>query len=191
MEPSELLQHLVAKFDELGIDYLVTGSMATITFGEPRFTLDIDVVARIEPSQIDAICGVFPAPDFYVSRQAVSDAVRDHRQFNVIHPSSGLKIGIIVAGDDEFNRSRFRRGGDVPVPGGTFARFAAPEDVILRKIQYYQEGQSDKHVRDIIGVFRISGDRIDRGYLNEWAHRLNVSDTWKSIESMLPPGCES
>ena len=191
MEPSELLQHLVAKFDDLGIDYLVTGSMATITFGEPRFTLDIDVVARIEASQIDAVCAAFPAPGFYLSRQAISDAVRNHSQFNVIHPSSGLKIDVIVADDDEFNRSRFRRGIDVPMPGGTSARFATPEDVILRKLQYYQEGRSEKHVRDIIGVFRISGARIERGYLTEWARKLDVFDTWKSIESMLPPDCES
>ena len=44
MELAELLHRVTASLEALDIPYLVTGSMATIAYGEPRFTRDIDVV---------------------------------------------------------------------------------------------------------------------------------------------------
>src|SRR5438270_214895 len=38
MEPSELLRRFVAALDELEIPYRVVGSVASMTYGEPRFT---------------------------------------------------------------------------------------------------------------------------------------------------------
>ena len=45
MEPSDLLRLAAGTLERLGIQYLVTGSMASIAYGEPRFTNDIDIVA--------------------------------------------------------------------------------------------------------------------------------------------------
>ncbi len=47
MEPSEILRWLAEALERLQIPYLVTGSMATIAYGEPRFTNDIDVVVAL------------------------------------------------------------------------------------------------------------------------------------------------
>jgi hypothetical protein len=46
MRPSELLRHLVVALERMQVDYLITGSTATIYYGEPRFSNDIDVVVR-------------------------------------------------------------------------------------------------------------------------------------------------
>ena len=92
MEPSELLTLLSRKLDELDIGYLVTGSMATIAYGEPRFTNDIDVVISLRLEDVTRFCEAFPMPEFYVSQDAVKVAVRDRRQFIIIHPASGLKV---------------------------------------------------------------------------------------------------
>lgn len=181
MEPSDLLTLLSRKLDELGIGYLVTGSMATIAYGEPRFTNDIDVVISLRPEDITRFCESFPMPEFYVSQDAVKDAVRDRRQFNIIHPASGLKVDGIIPKDDDFERSRQQRGVRLPIVEGVEVMFASAEDVIIRKMQYFQEGGSDKHLRDIAGVLKIQGDRIDRQYIAEWADRLAVRDVWELI----------
>lgn len=97
MEPSDLLAMLSRKLEELGIRYLVTGSMATIAYGEPRFTNDIDVVISLRLEDVPRFCEAFPMPEFYVSQEAVKAAVRERRQFNIIHPASGLKIDGIIA----------------------------------------------------------------------------------------------
>lgn len=46
---------------------------------------------------------------------------------------------------------------------------------------YYREGQSDKHLRDIAGMLKVSGDIIDRDYVTKWAQELDVLDIWQAI----------
>ena len=62
---------------------------------------------------------------------------------------------------------------------------ARPEDLILSKMLYYQEGGSEKHLRDITGMFKVSGDQIDRAYIRDWADRLGLLDIWLAIEKRL------
>ena len=113
------------------------------------------------------------------------EAIRERRQFNIIHFASGLKIDVIIPTADDFGCSRRARARDVTVRPGWQARFASPEDVILRKLQYYQMGGSEKHVRDIAGVFRIQGSRIDLAYLDEWATLLGVADIWQEFRERM------
>jgi hypothetical protein len=67
-------------------------------------------------------------------------------------------------------------------------RFASPEDVIVSKLEFYQEGGSDKHLRDIAGVLQIQGDKIDRGYIAEWAGRLGVAEIWELVVTRVDKG---
>ncbi|MCH8923080.1 MAG: hypothetical protein IIA67_08040 [Planctomycetes bacterium] len=183
MDSHELLAYAADQLQRLGVPYLITGSMATITYGEARFTNDVDIVADFELTHVDALLAAFPDPDYYCSRAAVEEAIRRRSQFNVIHPTSGLKIDFMIPADDEFNRSRLRRGRDIVVDdAGHQARFASPEDTILKKLQYYREGGSEKHVRDIKGVLMIQGDAIDFGYLEAWAESLGVIDLLRRIQ---------
>lgn len=166
MEQSELLQYTVGVLDRIGLRYFVTGSMATIFFGEPRFTNDIDIVVDLPTSRIAELCAAFPAPDFYLSEDAVHRAVSRRGQFNIIHPASGLKVDIMVPADSPFNRSRFSRTKRFKPAPDFDATFSSAEDVILKKMESYRE---------------ISGDALDRGYIAEWAARMGTSDIWQEI----------
>ncbi len=181
MEQSELLRYCTKVLEQFGLRYFVTGSVATIFYGEPRFTNDIDIVVDLPPGGIADFCGAFPTADFYVSEESIRRAVSKKGQFNVIHPSSGLKIDIMVPSEDAFNRSRFSRVRRLhPAPDYDVV-FASPEDVILKKLEYYREGGSEKHLRDIAGVLKISGAEIDFSYIDEWALRLGLSDVWGKL----------
>jgi hypothetical protein len=181
MDPSELLRFVTGTLEELELRYLVTGSTATIFFGEPRFTNDIDIVLDLPSARISDLCAAFPSEDFYLSEESVRRAVTRGSQFNLIHPKSGLKIDFIVAPDTPFNRSRVARARRL-TPGPDFqVTFASPEDVILKKMEYYREGHSDKHLRDIAGVFRVSGDRIDRVYMEGWIAKLGLEEVWQEV----------
>ena len=187
MDPSELLQRLARILTDLGIPYLVTGSMATIAYGEPRFTNDIDVVIRFFEHQVDGLCEAFPSDEFYISRESVREALQHRFQFNILHPGSGLKIDVIVADDSDFNLSRFARARPLPTAPATTVSFASPEDVIIKKLEFYKEGGADKHLRDIAGVLAVMSDQIDRAYIERWARRLGLSDEWKIVTSDSPP----
>jgi hypothetical protein len=185
MEQSELLKYLAKNLDDLHIPYLLTGSIATIAYGEPRFTNDIDVVVAMTTGQIPGFCGAFQAPEFYCPPEVVEQAVRQQFQFNILHPESGLKIDVIVAGDSEFDRSRLGRGMRLPAGVGFEATFAAPEDVILKKLQYFREGGSEKHLRDIVGVIKVQRDSINSVYLADWVARLELVSEWQLIVDRL------
>jgi hypothetical protein len=181
MEPSELLRRFVEVLDRLGIRYLVAGSMATTIYGEPRFTNDIDVVVDLRPEQVDSFCLSFPPTDFYCYREAVVDAIRQRSQFNIIHFESGIKIDVFIPDESEFSRTQLGRGVQTRLGSGFEVRFAAPEDVILKKLEYFKEGGSEKHIRDIAGVLKVQAERIDRQYIADWATRLGLGDTWRDV----------
>lgn len=183
MEQDELLRRVVETLERLRLPYLVTGSMATILYGEPRFTNDVDVVVQLPLAAVDALLEAFPAPEFYLDDEQIRSAIARQRQFNVIHPASGLKVDFIVPTMDAFDRSRFSRARRVTLGTGQESKFAAPEDVILKKLQYYAEGGSDKHLRDISGILRISPGEVDRDYVADWARRLGVLEIWEAILS--------
>ena len=130
----------------------------------------------------------FPHTDFYVSEPAVREAVASFGKFNIIHPESGLKVDVVIAKSSEFDRTRLRRRIRAH-PGGTDfeAYFASPEDVILKKMEYYCEGGSDKHLRDIAGILKIRGPEIDRSYISAWAQRIGVSEIWELISTQVGP----
>ena len=49
------------------------------------------------------------------------------------------------------------------------------------KLVYYREGGSDKHLRDIAGVLKLSGDLVDRQYVARFAAQLGVADIWQDV----------
>ncbi|MFQ5492172.1 MAG: hypothetical protein ACE5GE_15760 [Phycisphaerae bacterium] len=181
MEPSELLRYVVGVLESLNLPYLITGSTATIAYGEPRLTNDIDIVVRHSPQEVTDFCRAFPSPEYYLSPDAAKEAVAQGGQFNIIHPTSGLRIDVMIARDTPFDRSRFSRSKRIKPTPEFEAAFASVEDVILKKIEYYREGGSEKHLRDITGVLRVSGQQIDHAYISDWASRLGLEAVWRAI----------
>ena len=181
MDQSDLLRYVASVLEKLGLRYFVTGSVVAIFFGEPRFTNDIDIVVDLKPERIQEFCSEFPQTDFYLSEEAVRRAVRQHSQFNIIHPASGLKVDVMIPSASPFNSSRFSRTTRIKPAPDYDAVFSSPEDVILKKMEYYREGGSDKHLRDIAGILKISADLIDRTYIADWAARLELSEIWDDV----------
>ena len=185
MELYDLLARVIEAFDGPQIPYLVTGSIASMAYGEPRLTNDINIVAGILEANIPGLLSAFPKEEFYLSEEAVRDAVRRRDQFNIIHPASGLKVDVMIRKDTAFDRSRFSRAQTIR-PVGTYpAIFASPEDVIIKKMEYYREGGSEKHLRDIASMLRIGAADIDKAYVDEWAARLGLIPIWDAIKQRL------
>ena len=185
MELYDLLARVVEVFERIQIPYLVTGSIASMAYGEPRLTNDIDVVAGILEAHIPELLAAFPEEEFYISEEAVRDAVLRRDQFNIIHPASGLKVDVMIRKDTAFDRSRFSRA-QIIRPVETYrAAFASPEDVIIKKMEYYREGGSEKHLRDIASMLRISAVDIDKTYVEEWADRLGLIPIWEAVKQRL------
>lgn len=177
---ADLLRLLVTRLEGARIRYALGGSIASMAYGEPRATLDIDVVVKLDPVQVDELLRLFPSPEFYASRERVMAVAEEGGSFNVIHPGSGMKIDFFVASDPIEERQIVRRIHKEVLPG-LMAHFSPPEELILKKLQYLRDGGSEKHLRDVQAMLEISPETIDRSLLAELVDRFGLSDEWRRV----------
>lgn len=186
MPEPELSLLFVRPLNRLGICYVVSGSVAAILYGEPRLTNDVDFVAFFQEADIARLPQVFPSPDFYVPPAAViaAEIARPEKgQFNVIHTDTGFKADFYTAGSDELNAWALRHSRRLEYRNEPII-VAPPEYVIVRKLEYFREGGSDKHLRDIRAMLAVSGDQMDREALADWIHRRQLETEWKKASAV-------
>jgi hypothetical protein len=188
VEQTDVLRFVVRVLEDRQIRYALVGSYGSIAYGEYRMTQDIDVLAEISASQVEGLCSCFPPPEWYVNRIAAAEAVRQRRQFNVIHIPSGNELDFMLPGDSDWSRQELDRRQLVALLPDQAVYTAHPEDIILGKLRYYREGASDKHLRDISGILDVSGEQIDRKRVSEWAHRLGLDDLWREVLGRVDQG---
>ena len=187
--PIELAVTFTGTLERLGIQYLVGGSLASSVHGEPRSTNDIDVVAELAPMHIGPFIDAV-SPEYYVSEDAVREAVASGTSFNIIHLAGAMKVDVFVAGNDPFNaeRLRHRERVRVSVNPPSFIYVDSAEHSVLRKLEWYRRGGevSERQMRDVVAILRIQGSRLDRSRLETWADRLRISDlllrAWAAAE---------
>ncbi len=181
MPEPELSLLFVRPLNQIGVRYLVSGSVAAILYGEPRLTLDVDFVVFLRDQDIHRLPEVFPAPEFYVPPTEIiaSEVARPQKgHFNVIHADTGFKADFYTAGRDELHGWAFRNVRRMQFRGEPVA-VAPPEYVIVRKLEYFRAGGSDKHLRDIRAMLHVSGDQLDRVALHDWVVRRGVTVEWQ------------
>ena len=183
MEQSDLLRLAIDTLEQQRIPYAIVGSFASGAWGESRFTQDIDILVELKPSQVSPLCRAFADADCYVSEAAALQAVEERRQFNVIHPASANKIDFMIAGHAPWATAQMQRRRRIALFPDREADFSAPEDVILGKLVYYREGESEKHLRDIAGILKISGARLDWKYVENFSDQLGVADIWQMVRN--------
>lgn len=185
MKQSELLAYAIEKLELLDIRYFLVGSLASSTYGEGRLTNDIDIVVDLRASEVEPLCNMFPAPVYYVSLAAAHEAVSQRGQFNVIQPRAGQKIDFMIARADLWGREQVTRRQKEWIFPGVQGYVASPEDVIIGKLIYYQEGEHEKHLRDIASMMRLHAVDIDEDYINRWAKQLELEPVWQAILTRL------
>ncbi len=187
MSVYELLGPVVDILDRLNISYFVTGSVVSFEYGRPRTTHVIDIVIQLHEQDVQAFVAAFPSDRYYIDAMAVEQAVKDRSMFNVIDSTTAMKVDFVLP-RDSYDRRRFQRAQPRTTAEEVTANFASPEDVILMKLRYYQEGGSDKHLSDIAMMIRVSRPTLDWQYLDEWAYVLDVVDLWRQVRNTAERG---
>jgi hypothetical protein len=181
MPQQELLKRVAGLLDGLGIDYLVSGSIASSYYGEPRATHDLDLVVTLHQEDIDALTAAFRSPEFFLSRAAIEEAVQHRSMFNIIAVDGADKIDFWLLKDEPFDQSRFARRRRVRLFDADIM-IASPEDMIVMKLRWsHMSGGSLKQRNDIRGIRETQTGRLDWDYIEHWAEKLGVVDELRKI----------
>ena len=176
MAEPDLIGLFVEPLESIGISYMVTGGVASVIYGDPRLTRDVDLVMELEAAEVAGLIGTFEGPGYYVPpeealREEVGRAEGGH--FNVIHRETALRADVYLAGNDPLIAWGLDRRVRLRIGAGEI--WVAPiEYVILRKLEYFEMSGSDRHLRDVAMMLRISGETIDSEVLLEWCDRLGI-----------------
>jgi hypothetical protein len=164
---------------------MVTGSIAAIVYGEPRLTHDLDLVIELRDPDIPCLANAFGGDEFYCPpRDVISiEATREHRgHINILHIPSGFKADFYLAGRDPLHAWAFQRARELRFLGETI-RVAPPEYVIVRKLEFFREGGSEKHLRDIRLMLKMSGDVFDHAELGRLISARGLNETWSKVSA--------
>lgn len=182
----ELIDTFIRPLITTGLPYAVTGSVAAMAYGEPRLTNDIDLVLEIKSKDIPRLTDAFPEEDFYLppSEVIATEIVRGARgHLNIISQHSLLKADVYLVSGDPLHRwamehIRMLEIEDLPVA------FTPPEYLIIRKLEFFREGSSQKHLRDIASILNESSEMIDQTFLSHHLTALNLTAEYQLAQAL-------
>lgn len=186
VRPTDLVSLFAPAFDAAGVQWMVVGGVASIVYGEPRLTQDIDIVASFQPVQAERLADQFPVSEFYcpppevIAKEATRDAFG---HFNLLHLETDARADVYLAGQDPLSHRGLETRKTVDLVGRRVP-IAAPEYVILHKLRFRLQGASERHLRDIRGMLRVLGETIDRAALERDAAAFGLTAAWKEMESL-------
>lgn len=169
------------KFNELGIPYMVSGSVAAIFYGEPRMTNDVDIIAFMKREDLQKMEEAFPLEEFYCPPTSVVQMEWEREQrghFNLIHHETGFKADIYTSGRDALHTWGLAHARRIEIDAEAIT-LAPPEYVIVRKLQFYREGRSQKHLRDVGRMLIGLGELWGRETLESMIEAQHLSREWQ------------
>jgi hypothetical protein len=169
MNQIDIVRDISHRFEQAGIPYMLTGSMAMNYYGRPRMTRDVDVVIAITPEDVDRVAALF-RPDYYVSEQSIRESLAHESIFNLIHQDSVIKVDCIIRKNSEYRRTEFERRQRISILD--FITFiVSKEDLMLSKLSWAKDSHSEIQLSDVKNLLATGYDAI---YLQRWTRELGL-----------------
>jgi hypothetical protein len=179
MSLTAFFRRVIEILDEVGVPYMLTGSLASAYYAIPRATQDLDVVIATEEVGVDRIVERLQNAGWYVDRDAALEAQRTLGQFNAIDPSSGWKVDFIIRKDRAYSRIEFDRRERVPLLDLEVS-IASLEDVLIAKLEWSRLGDSALQRQDVLQLLERAWNRLDRDYVEKWVAELGLRSEWEN-----------
>ena len=190
--PITALQVVADAFKTLGVEFYIGGSIASAYHGEPRSTIDVDLVADLPASEASRLVHLL-GEEFYADSGMMIQAITSRTSFNLIHLPTMYKIDVFIPKQRPFDKNVRQRVVEAMAFEGDDRTYniASVEDTVLSKLEWYRAGgeMSDRQWRDVVGVMQVQLHLLDQTYLDKWAADLAVSDllqrAWTEARTLM------
>ncbi len=179
----DFVRQVIAAVEAAGVTYLIGGAVAAWAWGEPRATLDLDLVVNIPLEGVGQLSKELKKRDMLVPEEIILNNILEDRAdlpINAIHMHSGYKADLYPLREgDELRASALDRRQKVDL-GGPFGEvyLHSPEDLIIYKLWFYSISQQTKHIRDITSIVMTLGDELDFNYIEDWVNKKGLASIW-------------
>jgi hypothetical protein len=171
MNEIDIVRDVSRKFEQAGVPYMLTGSMAMNYYAQPRMTRDIDVVIAISPADVDRVTALF-RPDYYVSEENIRESLAHESNFNLIHQDSVIKVDCIIHKRSEYRRLEFERRQKISILDFT-TFIVSKEDLIISKLFWAKDSHSELQLTDVKNLLATG---YDLAYVQHWTRELGLNN---------------
>lgn len=177
MDHLQVVMQVIGALNACGVRYVVGGSLASSVSGEPRATLDADIMVDVTVANVRRLIAALGS-GFYTDVEAFQRAVRDHTSTNIVHLATATKVDLFVMGATSIESRQMDRRQVITLDTGEELYVYTAEDILLQKLRWFRLGGevSDRQWRDIAGIIAVQGERLDVEYLRASAEVIGVRD---------------
>jgi len=178
MSFEDFVKRTIGALSEAGLDYVIVGGVAAIIHGRIRSTVDLDVVIRLNPSDVNTVkklASAFRRNDLDVLEHEIISSLREKSHFSVFDTRSPLRVdakGVYTSLDSMALENR--KETEIL---GLKVWVASPEDVIIGKLTY----GSPQDIEDAASIILNLRDELDYEYLNQQAKKRKVYKRFKEL----------
>lgn len=173
--------------EAIGATYAIWGGLAVVAYGEPRFTLDMDILLSPYGLLTDGFVRRLHETHYHVDKIAVSNALAGG-YFNVIHLTTQIKTDFYVPVQEPWLQAVFKERVYLPFDGYRQAAYVSADAAVISKLRAYAERESTRHLDDIASIVRVQGERLNKKAIDIQAARLGVLGAWRAIRAANTPG---
>jgi hypothetical protein len=116
---------------------------------------------------------------YYVSREAVHEAIRYQTRFNIIHTQSVINVDFVIRKQDAYRIHEFERRHKVEWAGVSLW-IVSIEDLILSKLVWLKDSLSEQQQRDVLNLLR---QPYERSYVEQWLAPLGAADWYHKLNA--------
>jgi hypothetical protein len=140
-DPPDITLQVINALENLGVRYVIVGSMASIVHGLIRSTMDTDILVDLEAGHVLPFVGALQDV-FHIDERTVQVAIERRRNFSLIHPATMFKVAVFISQQRPFDEQQFIRRTPAEIRSGSdkFAWVLSPEEVILAKLDWFRLG---------------------------------------------------
>lgn len=186
LEQEKAFGSVLDVLNAIGATYAIWGGLAVVAYGEPRFTLDMDVLLSPYGFSENLFVKRLAEMSYHVDKGTVLNALGGG-YFNVIHLPTGIKTDFYVPTEIAM-RQMLQNRVWLPFDEARTAAYVSAEAAIVSKLIAYVDSHADRHLADIASIVRVQNENLQRSMIEQEAIRLDVLSLWRTIWA---ENCES